>query len=168
MWFRLAAVDLDYLRTAPRQVSQQVVVAGAPDAVFAVLTGNRWPEWFPELEEMRWEPDPPRAVGGKRYVHVGPSRAHETLLAFEPARRLALRLDRSNLFVVKAMLVEFALSPVADQRTRVSLAWHYELRFWLRPFHLRARARFQGLVDAALAGLKQYVERLTGVSSVAT
>ena len=158
MWFILDQVGLDYVHAAPRRVRQEIVLDADPAAVFNVLTGDRWNEWFPDIKEIRW--GPPRGVGGTRYVHLGHSRACETLRAWEPARRIALSLDRSNLPVVKALLVDFQLSPLADgRRTRLQLAWHYELRLWLRPVHTRVRQRFQEIVDGALAGFKTFVER---------
>jgi len=76
MWFTLAPVDLAYVSTAPRHVCRDIVLDVSAPGAFEVLTGDRWLEWFPELRAIQW--NPPRAVGGTRYVRLGRAEAHET------------------------------------------------------------------------------------------
>ena len=158
MWFVLDRVDLDFVDTAPHHVCREVLLDVPADRAFDVLTGDRWREWFPDLQDITWYP--PRGVGGTRYLRLHRSEVHETFLAWEPGRRLAFSVDRSTVPFIKAMLVEFRLTPAsAGNRTQVALCWHYTLPIWWRPMHASVRRRVEKILSAALAALKHFVER---------
>jgi hypothetical protein len=157
MWFTLDRIDLAYVDAAPNHICADVVLEVGPDRAFAVLTGDRWLEWFPDLKEMRWHP--PRAVGGTRYVRLGRSEAEETFLAWDPGRRFAFSVDRSTLPVMKAVIVDFRLTAVdAGRRARVEYCWHFALRTIFRPLQPLARKEIQRIVIGGLRGLKRFVE----------
>jgi hypothetical protein len=158
MWFTLAPVDLAYVSTAPRHVCRDIVLDVSAPGAFEVLTGDRWLEWFPELRAIQW--NPPRAVGGTRYVRLGRSEAHETFRAWEPAKRFAFSVDRSTLPVMKALLVDFQLTAVGDgRRTRLEYCWHYEIRGLFKILGPSVRKELERIVSGALAALKTFVER---------
>jgi len=155
-WFTLDRVDLDYGRTGPHRVCHAAVLDVPPARVFEVLTGDGWLEWFPDMRQIEWSP--PRGVGGTRHVRLGHSEARERFLAWEPATRFAFSVERSTVRALKAILVDFRLTPIADgRRARVDLCWHYELRGAWRPLHFLVRRRFRVIVEAALAGLEKFV-----------
>jgi hypothetical protein len=158
VWFVLDRVDLDYVKTAPHHVCREIGLDVSPARAFEALTDHRWLEWFPDLREITW--NPPRGVGGTRYVRLGHVEAHETFLAWEPAKRLAFSVDRSTLPVLTAMLVDFQLTSLLDgRRTRIEYCWHYKLRVWLRPLNSPVHRAFQKILFGALAGLKKVVEK---------
>jgi hypothetical protein len=158
VWFVLDRVDLDYVKTAPHHVCREIGLDVSPARAFEALTDHRWLEWFPDLREITW--NPPRGVGGTRYVRLGHAEAHETFLAWEPARRLTFSVDRSTVPVIRALLVDFQLAPILDgSRTRIEVCWHYTVRTWWRPLHGLMQRHVQKTLSAALAGLKNFAEK---------
>src|SRR5262245_49947259 len=158
MLFTFERIGLDYADRAPGRVSVDVIVDAAPAAVFDVLTGDRWSEWFPDMLEMEWLP--PRGVGGGRHARLRHSEAYETFLAWEPGRRFAFSVDRSNRPFLRAMMVDWQLSPASGGRgTRVELRWHYTLRAWWRPMQFLVTRTMRKMLAEALAGLKEFTEK---------
>jgi uncharacterized protein YndB with AHSA1/START domain len=158
MLFTLQRIGLDYAERAPGQVSVATTVDASPTTVFDVLTGDHWTEWFPDMLELTVIP--PRGVGGGRHARLRHSEAYETFLAWDPGRRFAFSVDRSNRPFLKAMMVDWRLSAAPGGRgTRVELRWDYTLRAWWRPMQFLVTRAMRKLIADALAGLKEFTEK---------
>lgn len=156
-WYTLDRTDLRFVETAPLHLCQEAEIEAPPAAVFDVLTGDRWLDWFPDMREIRW--DSSRGVGGTRYVRLGHSEAHETFLAWEPAKRFAFSVDRSTNPFARAMVVDVQLAPSGNgRRTRVHFCWHLALRSWFVLLQPIVRRRVGQMLREVLTGLRRFVE----------
>ncbi|WP_030559131.1 SRPBCC family protein [Streptomyces aureocirculatus] len=114
---RLRPVGLEFLKTAPvRLVFAREVFAPAR-TVYAALADDveGWPEWFTAVTSAG-----PVDGGRGRVVRLrGGTRFRETILAAEPPRTYAYRVDVTNAPGLRALVEEWSLSPLTDTSTRV-------------------------------------------------
>ncbi|WP_409330699.1 SRPBCC family protein [Trujillonella humicola] len=139
----LRAVDLDFTRTARHRVTVSEVLPAPPEAVFAALAEDPagWGAWFPGFTDAgRYLTPGPHGVGAQREVFARGSRFLETVLAWEPARRWAFRVDEIGLPAVAALAEDFVLTP-EGAGTRVDYTMAQE-----------TRPRFVGALIARFAG----------------
>jgi hypothetical protein len=94
---RLRAVELDFLQDAPVRLEFDEPVAAPPAKVFDAISADpsTW-QWFPGLDEGRYESAPPHGVGARRFVRMGEWQYRETLLAWDPPHRWAYRVDETT------------------------------------------------------------------------
>jgi polyketide cyclase/dehydrase/lipid transport protein len=110
----LRPVELDFVETAAHRVTVTHVLPAAPDVVFAALAEDPagWGTWFPGFTDAgRYLTPGPHGVGSQREVFARGSRFLETVLAWEPGRRWAFRVDEAGLPAVRALAENFALTP---------------------------------------------------------
>jgi uncharacterized protein YndB with AHSA1/START domain len=110
----LRAVDLDFTSTAKHRVTVSEVLPASPDAVFAALAEDPagWGAWFPGFTDAgRYLTPGPHGVGAQREVFARGQRFLETILAWEPGRRWAFRVDETGLPAVRALAENFTLTP---------------------------------------------------------
>jgi hypothetical protein len=104
---QLRGVGLDFAESAPVRLVFAAEVAASPEGVYRALaeeTGE-WPRWFTAVTFAR-----PTAEG--REVHLkGGTRFMETVVAAEPAKRYAYRVDLTNAPGLTAMLEEWRVWP---------------------------------------------------------
>lgn len=126
----LRAVDLDFTRTAKHRVTVSEVLPASPDAVFAALAEDPagWGAWFPGFTDAgRYLTPGPHGVGSQREVFARGSRFLETVLAWEPGRHWAFRVDEAGLPAVSALAEDFVLTPEGTG-TRVDYTMAQETR----------------------------------------
>ncbi|WP_029431976.1 SRPBCC family protein [Blastococcus sp. URHD0036] len=110
----LRAVDLDFIDSAKHRVTVSHVLPASPDVVFAALAEDPagWGAWFPGFTDAgRYLTPGPHGVGSQREVFARGSRFLETVLAWEPGRRWAFRVDEAGLPAVRALAENFLLTP---------------------------------------------------------
>ncbi|MCX4774546.1 SRPBCC family protein [Streptomyces sp. NBC_01260] len=113
---RLRSVGLDFVEAAPLRLVFAAEVAAPPDAVYRALADDveGWPGWFTQLTAAR-----PVGAGAGREVRLrGGIAFRETVVAAEPGRRYAYRVDDSNAPGLHALVEEWLLTP-AGTGTRV-------------------------------------------------
>ncbi|MFG2594599.1 SRPBCC family protein [Streptomyces sp. NPDC048462] len=113
---RLRTVDLDFIESAPLRLVFAAEVAAPPEAVYRALADDveATPEWFTQVTAAR-----PVDAGAGREVRLrGGIRFRETIVAAEPGRRYAYRIDESNAPGLHALVEEWLLTP-AGTGTRV-------------------------------------------------
>jgi uncharacterized protein YndB with AHSA1/START domain len=151
--------DLSFVSRAPVVVRAEVTVPAAPAAVWpAFADAPTWVEWFAGMNDARWTSPPPHAAGSTRSVRVMGFEADETILAFDPAKRFAFRVDAANVPVLAALVEEVTLEP-AGAGTRVVYRQALELRPWLRWLAPLLRGQMQRGLERGLAGLAPWVAR---------
>jgi hypothetical protein len=93
----MRAVELDFLEDAPVRLEFEEPVAASVDAAFAAISADpsTW-QWFPGLDEGRYESAAPHGVGSRRFVRMGEWEYRETMLAWDPPHRWAYRVDEST------------------------------------------------------------------------
>lgn len=108
-------VDLDFLASAPLRLVFAADVAAPPDAVHRALAKDTegWPSWFGAVTAAV-----PTGTG-RAITLRGGVRFEETVLADEPPRRFAYRVDATNVPGLHALLEEWALSPAPAGGTHV-------------------------------------------------
>jgi uncharacterized protein YndB with AHSA1/START domain len=119
MAFSLTERDADWAGGAPVHHSQETEVAAAPDAVWATLADHAsWPQWFRGMTRVVVDGDG-AGVGATRTVWLGPARARERFVAWEPGRRFAFCLTESNAPGLRSMVEVIDLRPAGPGRTAV-------------------------------------------------
>ncbi|MCX5197140.1 SRPBCC family protein [Streptomyces sp. NBC_00249] len=106
---RLRPVELDFAATAPTRLVFTATTAAAPDSVYRALAEevSGWPSWFGAVTLAR----PTRGGAGREIGLRGGVRFQETVMAADPERRYAYRVDETNVPGVRALLEEWRLTP---------------------------------------------------------
>ncbi|MFB0632051.1 SRPBCC family protein [Streptomyces sp. AB3(2024)] len=116
---RLRPVGLGFTEDAPTRLVFTARASAAPDAVYRALAEEvtGWPSWFRAVTLAR-----PTGGGGGREVRLmGGVRFQETVMAADPGRRYAYRVDETNVPGVRALLEEWLLTP-ADRSPAAATA----------------------------------------------
>jgi hypothetical protein len=147
---RLAEVEIAFADDAPLRLVLHAEVAATPDQVYTALSDDpaTW-TWFPGLQGGRF-PAGTNAVGDPREVRIGGTTVAETILAADPGRRWAYRVDAMQIPIARALVEVWDLEEVPETSTRPS-ATRIVYTFALDPSRLSARtAGPTGAVIAAL------------------
>ncbi|WP_371680044.1 SRPBCC family protein [Streptomyces sp. NBC_01276] len=106
---RLRPVGLGFTEHAPTRLVFTARASAAPDAVYRALAEEvtGWPSWFRAVTLAR----PTRGGGGREVRLMGGVRFRETVMAADPGRRYAYRVDETNVPAVRALLEEWLLTP---------------------------------------------------------
>lgn len=128
-------VDLGFLASAPLRLVFAADVTAPPDAVHAALAKDTagWTAWFGAVTAAV-----PTATGRTIGLRGG-VRFEETVLADEPPRRFAYRVDATNAPGLRALLEEWALSPTPAGGTHVRWTFAADGPPPLRTFLLLSR-----------------------------
>jgi uncharacterized protein YndB with AHSA1/START domain len=162
MWFKMRAVDLDFLGKAPRIWTVERTAAAPRAAVWDAFSDpTTWRHWWPGVESASYGDSPkPYGVGTFREATVGGQRYEETIVAWEAGRRFAYYIDRATVPIANAQLECTDLfDDAAATRVRWTIAC--DPRLLLRA----ASPFFRGIMDRmlgrALANLEVFVRRET-------
>ncbi len=147
---RLAEVDLAFAQHAPLRLVLHAEVAATPAAVYDALADDpaTW-TWFPTLTGGRFPTDA-RGVGAPREVAVGGTTISETVLAAEPGRQWAYRVDAMQVPIARALIEVWDLAEVPATSTRPT-ATRITYTFALEPTALSERTA--GPTGAAIAAI---------------
>ncbi|MFJ3633520.1 SRPBCC family protein [Streptomyces sp. NPDC090112] len=106
---RLRPVGLDFVGDAPVRLVFTTTAAAPPEAVYRALAEEveGWPEWFGAVTLAR----PTHGGAGREVRLAGGVRFAETIMAADPERRYAYRVDTTNAPGVRALLEEWLLTP---------------------------------------------------------
>ncbi|WKV75538.1 SRPBCC family protein [Streptomyces sp. PCS3-D2] len=109
---RLRPVELDFIDDAPVRLVFAAEAAAPPEAVYRALAREvaDWPHWFRAVTLAR----PARGGAGREIRLLGGVRMQETIMAAEPERRYAYRVDTTNAPGVRALLEEWRLAPAGS------------------------------------------------------
>ena len=156
----LKPAGLDFLAQAPTISHADVTIGRSPADVWAALTDTAgWPQWFAGMRAARATSDG-GGVGGTRFIDLGLLRADEEFVAWEPERRFAFTVVRTNVPLARRWVeqVELAPAPTDDGRdgTRMRYTGAVDLLPLNKPFASvfarqtsRAWARSFANLDAA-------------------
>jgi uncharacterized protein YndB with AHSA1/START domain len=156
---RLRSEDLSFVERAPVVVRAEATVPASPAAVWPAFADARaWVDWFAGMSEAHYTSPAPHGVGSTRSVRVMGLAADETILAFEPGRCFAFRVDSANVPVLNA-LVEVVTFEPAGAGTRVVYRQALEPKPWLRWLMPLLRRQMQRGLERGLAGLPPWLAR---------
>ncbi|PWK69329.1 polyketide cyclase/dehydrase/lipid transport protein [Streptomyces sp. CG 926] len=106
---RLRPVGLDFIEDAPVRLVFATDTVAPPEAVYQALAEEveGWADWFGAVTSAR-----PTHGGAGREVRLrGGVRFQETVMAADPERRYAYRVDTTNAPGMQALLEEWRLTP---------------------------------------------------------
>ncbi|MFD5411278.1 SRPBCC family protein [Streptomyces nojiriensis] len=106
---RLRPVGLDFIDDAPVRLVFATETAAPPEAVYQALAREveGWADWFGAVTLAR----PTHGGAGREIRLRGGVRFEETVMASDPERRYAYRVDTTNVPGVRALLEEWRLTP---------------------------------------------------------
>jgi uncharacterized protein YndB with AHSA1/START domain len=163
---KLTPREVDFVDTAPIQITTNVTVNGTPEEVWAVLIDNeRWPEWFSAAKECRTTSDEPQGVGSTRWIHVDLFKVNERFVAWDPPHRWAFTILDLNLPGVISVVERALIKPTGEGKTEVSYTMASEVAPYLRPLVPLLRWRLSAMFAKGLAGIEQ---RVAGLRKAAT
>lgn len=157
---RCRAEDLGFLERAPHRLVQGGVMPVSAERLFEVLAdAPGWPRWFVDMVDARWTSSAPRAVGSTRTVRLTTMVVDETILAFEPGKRFAFRLDRVGLPLVRAMVEDYAIESLGPSSSRLLWTAAYEPTPLMTLIHPIARRIFGSQFRRTVEKLAQHLEQ---------
>jgi len=153
MRFPLRSEDLAFAERAPVVVRAEVSVPASPAAVWpAFADAAAWLGWFTGMQDAHYTSPAPYGVGSTRSVRVMGLEADETILAFDPGKRFAFRVDSANLPMLRALVEVVTLEP-DGANTRIVYRQALEPRPWLRPLMPLLRRQMERGLRRGLDGL---------------
>ncbi|MFB7783326.1 SRPBCC family protein [Streptomyces vinaceus] len=119
---RLRPVGLDFIENAPIRLVFTARTTAGPEAVYRALAEDveGWPRWFGAVTLAR----PTHGGAGREVRLVGGTRFEETIMAADPERRYAYRVDETNAPGLRALLEEWLLTP-ADPCSGTLVRWTF-------------------------------------------
>ncbi|MFJ6698986.1 SRPBCC family protein [Streptomyces sp. NPDC091272] len=150
---QLRGVGLEFAESAPLRLVFAAEVGAPPEEVYRALAEEtaEWPRWFSAVTFAR-----PTEQG--REVHLrGGTKFMETVVAAEPSRLYAYRIDLCNAPGVRAMLEEWRIWPTGAA-TRVQWTMAVD---GPAPLRLLLRAARPGVGRAFRDAVRTLDERLT-------
>ncbi|MFD9304308.1 SRPBCC family protein [Streptomyces sp. NPDC060048] len=117
---RLRPVGLDFIEDAPVRLAFTTRTTAAPETVYQALAEEveGWPSWFRAVTLAR----PTHGGAGREVRLMGGVRFQETIMAAEPERRYAYRVDETNAPGMRALLEEWRLAPAG---TGTQVRWTF-------------------------------------------
>jgi uncharacterized protein YndB with AHSA1/START domain len=157
MRFSLRREDLSFAERAPVVVRAEVSVPASPAEVWPAFAGApAWVDWFTGMKDAHYTSPAPYGVGSTRSVRVMGLEADETILAFDPGKRFAFRVDAANLPMLRA-LVEIVTLEADGAGTRVVYRQALEAKPWLRPLLPLLRGQMERGLRRGLDGLAPWL-----------
>lgn len=150
--------SLEFAASAPDFFLVEGELDASPERVFAVFADvTTWPQWFDDMRAGAWTGPQEGGVGATRKMTLGLLAVDETILAWEPGRRFAFRIDRATLPLIRAMVEDYRLEPRPDGRSFLRWRAAYAPTTLTRALHPIVRAVFGRQFRRTLEGLRRYL-----------
>ena len=157
MPWKCRAEGLDFVDRAPFEFLTEADLPAPPKRVFAVLTDiASWPRWFDDMRDAKWTSPQQGGLGATRWMKLGAITVDETILAWDPGRRFAFRIDTATLPLLRAMVEDYALTPTQNG---THLRWRvaYDPKPLARLIHPILRFVFGRQFRRTAENLKRYL-----------
>lgn len=113
----LRAPDPDFLDDARHRVEVRHVIDAPPTDVWTCLADHaNWNDWYPEMTDC--SSTEPGRLGAERSITLGPLRAIERWVIWEPPERLGFTVVRMNLPLAKRIIEVLTITPHSSDNTR--------------------------------------------------
>ena len=118
MYRTLQPVQLDFVDRAPIVHTLNMELHAPAERVYEMLCDSpaTW-TWMPSVRGGRWLSSE-HGVGGRRQILVGPAKITETVLAADPGRRWAYRVDTTSVPLANALVEDWVLTEEPATSTR--------------------------------------------------
>ncbi|MFT5209484.1 MAG: hypothetical protein ACI9CE_001206 [Flavobacterium sp.] len=125
-------VELDFLDSAPIKISLTADLNIAPPELFTLFEDpNAW-EWA-TIKSMLWETEQPYGRGTIRTVDVsGQGKIQEYFLLWEQDRRICFRFQQGEMKLVSALVEDYQVEALPDDRSRLTWNVAMQLRGFIR------------------------------------
>jgi uncharacterized protein YndB with AHSA1/START domain len=154
----LTPTALDEVPALTHHLRSDRTVAAPAGRVFDVLaTGEHQDRWAEGFRGVDWHGSGPRGVGSVRDVRLRWITVRERFLAWEPGARFAFSADAMSLPLARRLVEDITLTPLDDDRCRLTWEVHLTPAAALTPLAGPLVARvFRPLFDGFAAGLARY------------
>jgi Polyketide cyclase / dehydrase and lipid transport len=113
----LTASDPTFLDEARHRVEVRHVVDAPSSDVWACLADHaNWNDWYPEMTDC--SSAEPGRLGAERSITLGPLRAVERWVIWEPPERLGFTVVHTNLPLAKRVIEVLTITPDTSDDTR--------------------------------------------------
>lgn len=151
-------VDLDFIKTAEVVERNSTVLNASAEAVFQLFAeAKEWPRWYPAITHVEWTSPKPYGVGTTRTVSLGALKVYEHFFDWQENRRFAFYFTGTNLPFVSALLEEYELTPLGDNRCEFSYTVAYNPALPLRLSGPIGRAAVARTFRKATESLTRYL-----------
>jgi len=117
----LAPVGADYAMTGPNHNTLHRSIPASSDELFRCLEdGEATKEW--QGVNVEWTSRPPCGIGSTRTLKGLGQTIEQSVLAWEPGKRMCFRNDRTTL-PLAAFAEDYLITPTTD--SSCELRWHY-------------------------------------------
>jgi Polyketide cyclase / dehydrase and lipid transport len=157
VWFDVDPCGLDFCERSPHRIVNEAVLAVDPARAFELIASDReLGAWLHDFVACRWTSDPPHGVGSTREVTLKALCVQERFIAWDPGERLTFAITASTLPLMHRAVEDLQLTKVGPAKTLLRWTVHYDLRPWVRPFHVLPRAVFRGLFAQSAKNIARY------------
>ena len=117
----LVPVGADYATTGPNHNALRRSIPASTDELFSCLEdAQATKEW--QGVDVEWTSPPPFGVGSTRTLKGLGQTIEQSVLAWEPGKRMCFRNDRTTL-PLAAFAEDYVITPTTDSASE--LRWHY-------------------------------------------
>lgn len=133
MKFKCRPVEMEFLDSAPVQFVNEIELAASPAQVFAIFeNAETWPHWFQDIVTVEWHNPKPYGVGTTRTVNLKTVAVEEYFFEWEQNKRFAFYFTSMSLPLINALLEEYRLEPLGEDRSKFIYTVCLEPSVWLR------------------------------------
>lgn len=158
MPWTLRSESLSFVESAPDYFLVEGELDAPPERVFAVFADvASWATWFDDMKKGEWTGNQQGGVGATRKMTLGLVAADETILAWDPGKRFAFRIDTLTLPLVRAMVEDYQLEARPNNKSYLRWKAVYEPTLLTRILHPIVRMIFGRQFQRTLVGLRGYL-----------
>ena len=151
--------DVRFLEIAPVKIRNVVEIPASAEAIFKVFEdAQAWTEWFPGIRKVVWTSSKPFGVGTTRTVKVGPLQVWEYFFRWEQNVGFSFYFEKTNLSFVNALVEDYQLEKIDENRTRFIYTVAYEPSPILKLSGPVGRAALKRSFSNAAKSLARYMQ----------
>lgn len=155
----LSPAGPDFFASAPNRIVVERTVAAPAARIWDAITDTPgWTTWYPTMTSAAVTSDPGHGVGSTRSVKVGRLEADERFIVWEPERRWAFTIVKTNVPLAKRFAEQLELIPDGDVTT-VRYTGAFEPHLIVRLFTRIVEGQIRTAWTAGLDGLADHLGR---------
>lgn len=158
----LEPVSLDFLNSAPVRVQRSMIVRCTSAELFSLVARDpsSWGRWCPGFTTASaWLSAEPHGVGSRRKMRAFGRDFDETILAWEPNKRFAFRVDRGTGATTRGFVEDWWLDAVDGDKHATYATWAMAMDTALPSALMRLQMSVQQTVMMRLA--RGRIEQIT-------
>jgi len=120
-------VDINFVNTAPVVIVNTVEINAPAESIFSVFEDEHaWPQWFDDIKSVDWTTPKPYGIGTTRTVNLGALSVDEYFFLWEDNARFAFYFTQCSLPLFKALMEDYRLEEIGNNKTRFTYTVAYE------------------------------------------